>query len=315
MKNRRKNDKKGKGLALAVIIVLMFVTVNHNIANSRSTKMSPEHQEFYNYAQYFFTKNERKIFRHLTTDEARERFINNFWEIRDPNPYTDVNEFKLEIEGRYEYVCKYLKEGPIPGWKTDRGRIYILLGPPSEWAEDHYNRGNVLQWYYNEYNVYIRFYDLRGTGIYQMDLTTVSLALLDVLDNKRYFIVNKEGKLNWQILDFEFSYLPKAKEVRIEIDAKKLNFETDPEDSDTMIAKIKVNLVVYPTDKTDDFKTYSQIKAVKVKKEKLLEKKATISASFPFELPQGKMEIDANVSDVFGDAVYRKFIKINNKQG
>jgi GWxTD domain-containing protein len=311
---QRKSNKKARFVALVTIFVMMAIAVNYNIAKSRSIKMSPEHEEFYHYAQYFFTKNERKVWRHLTTEAARDRFIKNFWEIRDPNPYTDVNEFKLEIERRYEYVCKYLKEGPIPGWKTDRGRIYLLLGPPSETAEDHFNRGNVLQWYYDEYNVYIRFYDLRGTGIYQMDLTTVSLALLDVLDNKKYFIVNKEGKLNWRILDFDFSYDQKAKEASIKIDAKKLNFEKDPESSDAMIAKIKINLVVYPEDKADDFKKYSQVKTVKVKKEKLLEKNARISARFPLELPPGKVEIDANISDVFGDAVYRKFIKINNKR-
>jgi GWxTD domain-containing protein len=308
-----KNKKMGRSLALALTIAMMTIALNHNFAKSRSPKMSPEHEEFYHYAQYFFTKNERKIFRHLTTDEAREKFIKNFWEIRDPNPYTDVNEFKLEIERRYEYVTTYRKEGPIPGWKTDRGRIYLLLGPPSDLAEDHFNRGNVLQWYYNEYNVYIRFYDLRGDGVYRMDLTTVSLALLDVLDNKKYFIVNKEGKLNWEILDFGFSYDNKAKEIHIDVDAKRLNFEKDPEDSDDMIAKIKINLVIYPSDKTENFIKYSKVKTAKVRKEKLLEKNAVISVNFPLELPQGKVEIDAIVSDFFGDAVYRKFIKLNNK--
>ena len=301
-------------MALLATLGLMSIALNQDFAKSRSTKLNPEHEEFYHYAQYFFTKNERKIFRHLSTDEARESFIKNFWEIRDPNPYTDVNEFKLEIESRYEYATTYLKEGPIPGWKTDRGRIYLLLGPPSELAEDHFNRGNILQWYYNEYNVYIRFIDLRGDGVYRMDLNTVSLALLDVLDSNKYFIVNKEGKLNWEILDFNFSYDNNAKEIRLEVDAKTLNFEKDPEGSDDMIAKIKIDLVVYPPGKTDNFMKYSQVKTAKVQKEKLLEKKATISVSFPLELPQGKVEIDAIVADLFGDAVYRKFIKLNNKQ-
>jgi GWxTD domain-containing protein len=302
-------------LLVALIVVLSLgLGVPCAAAKPKKTKMAPHIQEFYNYARYLFTKNERKIFRNLTTDEARERFIENFWEIRDPTPFTADNEFKLEMEQRYDYVSKYLKEGPIPGWETDRGRIYLMLGPPGEQREDILNRGAYIQWYYDEYYVYIRFIDYNNSGIFRMDMTTVSLALLEVLDNKRYFIVNKEGKINLEPLNIDLSYDNKTREFLVEVSTKNLNYEEVPGNSAEMMAKIKVDLVVYQPNKAGDFSKYSQVKSVKVPKEKLLEKNATISLAVPLELPTGKINIDAVISDALGDAVYRKFISLNVKK-
>jgi GWxTD domain-containing protein len=301
-----------------IVVISLELSLPCAAAKARRPKMSLEHQEFFKYAQYLFTKNERKIFRSLSTDEARERFIKNFWEIRDPSPYTADNEFKLEMEQRYEYVIKYFKEGPIPGWKTDRGRIFLMLGPPTAQQEDmqvdELNRASIIQWYYDEYNVYVRFIDYEGTGIYQMDLRTVSLALLDVLDNKKYFIVNKEGNINLEALDIDLNYDNKTREFLVEVGTKNLNYEDVPESSSEMMAKIKVDLVVYPSKKLDDFSKYSEVKSVKVPKEKLLEKKATISIRIPLELPKGKIKIDAIITDALGDAVFRKFISLNVKK-
>ncbi len=300
----------------AVISLLLALApgVPCDAANSKSPKMAPHIRDFYNYARYLFTKNERKIFRNLTTDEARERFIANFWEIRDPTPFTPDNEFKLEMEQRYDYVSKYLKEGPIPGWETDRGRIYLVLGAPTASQEDFLRMGAVIQWYYDEYKVYIRFIDYNSSGIYRMDLTTVSLALLEVLDSKKYFIVNKEGKINLEPLAIDLNYDSKTREFQVEMRTKNLNYEEVPGSNTEMMAKIKVDLVVYQSDKDDNFSKYSQVKGVKVPKEKLLEKNATISLAVPLELPAGKIKIDAVISDALGDAVYRKFISLNIKK-
>jgi GWxTD domain-containing protein len=320
---RKKSDLNindtGKYLArLLFVVLIMVISLEFSLpcaaAKTKRPKLNPEHQEFYNYAQYLFTKNERRIFRNLTTNEARERFIENFWEIRDPTPYTKDNEFKLEMERRYEYTSKYLKEGPVPGWKTDRGRIYLVLGAPSAQREDMLNKGAIIQWYYDEYNVYIRFIDYRNDGVFHMDLTTVSLALLDVLDNKKYFIVNKEGNVNLEPLDIDLRYDNKTQELLVEVSTKNLNYEKVSESSGEMMAKIKVDLVVYQSKKVDDFSKYSQVKSVTVPKEKLLEKNATISLKIPLELPGGKIKIDTIITDALGDAVYRKFISLNVKK-
>jgi len=80
---------------------------------------------------YIITDQERQTFKKLTTDEERESFIENFWERRNPNPGNPENEFKEEYYRRIAYTNEHYASG-IPGWKTDRGRIYIMYGPPNE---------------------------------------------------------------------------------------------------------------------------------------------------------------------------------------
>lgn len=80
---------------------------------------------------YIITKEERQTFKKLTTDDERERFIESFWERRNPDPGSRENEFKEEYYRRIAYANEHLASH-IPGWKTDRGRIYIMYGPPDE---------------------------------------------------------------------------------------------------------------------------------------------------------------------------------------
>ena len=74
---------------------------------------------------YVITDEERKAFKKLATDDERERFIEEFWRRRDPDPDTDENEFKEEYYERIAYANENFASG-IPGWKTDRGRIWIM---------------------------------------------------------------------------------------------------------------------------------------------------------------------------------------------
>ena len=78
---------------------------------------------------YLITDEEKKAFKALATDEERENFIENFWRRRDPNPDTEENEFREEYYERIAYANEHYTSG-IPGWKTDRGRIYIAWGKP-----------------------------------------------------------------------------------------------------------------------------------------------------------------------------------------
>ncbi len=80
---------------------------------------------------YIITDEERTAFKRLNTDEEREQFIEQFWLRRDPTPDTEENEFKEEHYRRIAYTNEHYASG-IPGWKTDRGRIYITYGPPDE---------------------------------------------------------------------------------------------------------------------------------------------------------------------------------------
>src|ERR1700733_12686124 len=88
---------------------------------------------------YIITDEERAAFKRLASDEERESFIESFWLRRDPTPDTEENEFKEEHYRRIAYSNDHYASG-IPGWKTDRGRIYIIYGPPDE-IESHPSGG------------------------------------------------------------------------------------------------------------------------------------------------------------------------------
>jgi GWxTD domain-containing protein len=80
---------------------------------------------------YIITDEERAAFKQLSNDEERDNFIEAFWQRRDPTPDTEENEYKEEHYQRIAYANEHFAAG-VPGWKTDRGRIYIMFGKPDE---------------------------------------------------------------------------------------------------------------------------------------------------------------------------------------
>ncbi len=88
---------------------------------------------------YIITDEERQAFKRLMTDDEKQQFIEQFWLRRDPTPDTAENEYKEEHYRRIAYANERYASG-IPGWKTDRGRIYITFGPPAE-IESHPSGG------------------------------------------------------------------------------------------------------------------------------------------------------------------------------
>jgi GWxTD domain-containing protein len=88
---------------------------------------------------YIITDEERKAFGGLKTDEERQQFIEQFWLRRDPTPDTEENEYREEHYRRIAYTNDQFASG-IPGWKTDRGMIYVKYGPPDE-REEHPSGG------------------------------------------------------------------------------------------------------------------------------------------------------------------------------
>jgi GWxTD domain-containing protein len=89
--------------------------------------------------RWIISDEERAAFKQLSNDEERDQFIEGFWQRRDPTPDTVENEFKEEHYRRIEYANEHFPAG-IPGWKTDRGRIYIMYGPADE-VESHPSGG------------------------------------------------------------------------------------------------------------------------------------------------------------------------------
>jgi GWxTD domain-containing protein len=136
---------------------------------------------------YIITDEEKKAFKKLATDEEREQFIEIFWRRRDPDPDTEENEYREEHYERIAYANEHFASG-IPGWKTDRGRIYIMYGPPHE-KESHPMGGQYERpinqgggststypfeiWFYRYLpgvgsGIEIEFVDPTGTGEYRI---------------------------------------------------------------------------------------------------------------------------------------------------
>lgn len=116
-------------------------------------ELTPEHRRWLEEeVAYLITERETDVFLMLGTVDERDRFIEAFWRKRDPVPGTPVNEFREEHYRRFEYANRELRgEAFAPGWKTDRGRMHIILGPPRSLETfDNYNNLYTSQlWFYS----------------------------------------------------------------------------------------------------------------------------------------------------------------------
>ncbi len=103
--------------------------------------------------------------------EEREKVWNEFWESKDPTPEDGVNEFMIEYFERVDYANKNFTQGSlVEGWRTDRGKVYIILGPPDYVVDEPFNpSGNAYQiWYYYERGYDLIFVQRYITGDYYL---------------------------------------------------------------------------------------------------------------------------------------------------
>lgn len=185
-----------------LFFVLIVFTSSESLSAARSVsqdaskeRRQEESEDYYGKwlkedVVYIITPEERTVFEHLTTPDEKERFIEQFWLRRDPDLSTPENEYKEEHYRRIAYANEHFAAG-APGWRTDRGRIYIIHGPPAE-IEAHtmgqaYDRpaneggGQTVTypfqiWRYRHLegigdNVEIEFVDPDGTNTFHLALT------------------------------------------------------------------------------------------------------------------------------------------------
>ena len=125
---------------------------------------------------YIITKDEKDAFLRLTTNEARDKFIEDFWAVRNPDPGSPSNSYKEEIYQRIAFANARFGIGSgVEGWRTDRGRTYITLGPPQQ-KQTFRNSANLYpieMWFYSSPNpalppfFYVMFYQREGSGDYR----------------------------------------------------------------------------------------------------------------------------------------------------
>lgn len=189
-------------LSLMALIFISSVSINlaqkpdktppSEDPNNKSRKVKEEVKKVYEDwmkkdVAYIITSEEKRAFKQLKTDEERENFIENFWRRRDPNPDTEENEYREEYYERIAYANENFASG-IPGWMTDRGRVYITWGKPDS-VESHPSGGSYDRpsyegggttttypfeiWFYRHLDgvgdgIEIEFVDPTGTGEYRI---------------------------------------------------------------------------------------------------------------------------------------------------
>lgn len=180
------------GLAIISSVILLA-----GCASRAKVKLSPAEEDFLSKVRYIISGKEKKIFLDLPSSE-RDKYIKEFWEKRDPDPTTEENEYKEEYFARIEEADRLFSREGRPGWLTDRGRIYILLGPPTQ-IKTHtggYMDSNrtiyrdEIVWYYQNFPVY--FVDRKGNG--EFELTYLSLEHLDIIASAIGRLEEKEKK-------------------------------------------------------------------------------------------------------------------------
>ena len=166
---------------LITIFFLLTVTI---LSFSNQKKLNPSElpEKYRKWLEeevvYIITPTERDVFLQLSSDRERNFFIEAFWKQRDPNPNTPENEFKEEHYRRLNYANRFFGRGtPTPGWRTDMGRIYIILGEPKT-IERYENLTEVyptIVWFYQGMSKYglpdsfnLVFFKKYGAGDYQL---------------------------------------------------------------------------------------------------------------------------------------------------
>lgn len=121
-----------RGIAVIGIFVglsCVAQTAKTTYSSSASSASSVYQRWLTEDVRWIITPDEERQFALLTSDAARDRFVERFWERRDPTPGTPQNEFKEEHYRRIAYSNEHFADSR-PGWSTDRGHAYILYGPP-----------------------------------------------------------------------------------------------------------------------------------------------------------------------------------------
>ena len=186
---------------------------------------------------YIITPEEKSVFQKLTTPEEKEKFVEDFWKRRDPSPESIQNEFKEEHYRRIAYSNDRFASG-TPGWKTDRGRIYITFGKPDR-QESHptgthlvrseLEGGNMTTfpfevWEYRYIegigtDVSIEFVDQSGTSDYRIALNDNEKDALFSITGSRVITGDENEKIrSYKDMPFErlrvYSQLQRPPEIK-----------------------------------------------------------------------------------------------------
>jgi len=194
-------------------------------------QLDPESREFLSRVRYLITRSERATFVRLPAEERRP-FIEEFWKKRDPDPETEENEFRTAYFRRIEEANRLFGEGggSEPGWLQDRGRIYILIGPPDH--RETYPRGVTFYgiptevWYYGWFP--ILFTDPNWNGNYRLEPSSAAqlAAIMSAQMRLKPWVAPEKGALE---VDFTVEDRSEGAVARLVVPYRKIWFTSQGE--------------------------------------------------------------------------------------
>jgi GWxTD domain-containing protein len=294
-------------------IILLTLCKSYQLEKS----LNPEEKEFLSQVRFIITKEEKNIYL-LLPESDRPDFVEEFWAKRDPDPLTDENEFKVEYYSRIESAKRMFRGEGMPGWLTDRGRVYVIFGPP--FSRKYYPRGSEVGlqrdreiWYYGNFPVI--FEDTRSNGVYRLlsmnvaHLGEINYALREVTEDHRKQI--EQYTDHRFILDFdvkleETSDIPV---ILVKIPYRNIWFQ-EKTDEKVLETNLSVDLKILDVEEETVFE-HNQDYPVSVTEESLEDKwKEEFIIEIPVILATGKYSIQATLTNTTGNKTVSKKFQI-----
>lgn len=280
-----------------ITFALILLTISCRVYE----KFDQEELRFYRFVQLIITPEEERIFKSLD-HEGRKAFMKEFWLIRDPDYSTPENEFLEEYLKRVKTAARLFRESSRPGWLTDRGMVFVLLGPPDTREANPFTGRSDIQgyeiWLYDRFRIRLEFIDRDGSGHYILWNYPPELWEYIEIGKKTLFLSRISSAYKERIL----SCWIKVKKSRliVEVPIKGLRFVKS---GSLFKGRIKVTATFYFRGREPEIvEKISEISFSFSQQRNFLKKKQT----FIFEIPHASTKAKILIEDLTGE---RKLIQ------
>src|SRR3954464_5129309 len=187
--------KRSSSTVIKIAAAFMLLAMFSLQAFAVSTKNLPKTYKDWleKEVRWIISNDERDTFLHLPDDDSRNKFIEDFWEARNPNPGAPTNPYKEEHYKRLAYAIQYFSTGAQDGYKSDRGQVYITLGEPQQRA--HYNHAETRPmevWFYQ--NTHPALPTFFYVVFYQKDVTSDFKLYSPYFDGPRALVTSHHAE-------------------------------------------------------------------------------------------------------------------------